>query len=103
MSYARQYSMARLSDGSSILPGSTKLLWKNLMSVDSEARQSNTAGPNWIRRRFRVVEGSCREGRTPSPVFQTKNAKSILVKAIAFVKSLFVMPEFGMEPAASLA
>jgi hypothetical protein len=40
---------------------------------------------------------------TPLTVYQTKNAKSILVKAIAFVKSLFVMPEFGMAPAASLA
>lgn len=30
MSYARQYSMVRLSDGSSILPGSTKLLWASM-------------------------------------------------------------------------
>ena len=33
---------------------------------------------------------------TPLTVHQTKNAKSILVKAISFVKSLFTMPEFGM-------
>lgn len=103
MSYARQYSMVRLSDGSSILPGSTKLLWTNSDAVARESQPEQYCGADLVSTAIRMVEGSCREGRTPSPVFQTKNAKSILVKAIAFVKSLFVMPEFGMESAASLA
>jgi hypothetical protein len=104
--YARQCPMVTHADAGSIPARSTKLLWKNLMAVASEARQSNTAGLNWFRRVRLMVGSSCRTWTLSISVYQTTKAKNIMAKVASFLKSLvssFELPALNFAPATMAA
>jgi hypothetical protein len=99
MSYARQCLMVTHADAGSIPARSTNPITALLIHM----AEITSAGLNWFRRVRLMVGSSCRKWTLSISVYQTKNAMRMLAKAVSFVKSLFTMPNFGMEAAASMA